>query len=91
MTERTRSRTRAAEMRFLRAVAVVSKIDRTRWASRRASASPHREIHARMVLRVSPTRLVKQVLSECSGGKRLRGRPRQEREGVSRVSTGNPG
>ncbi|KAL0281613.1 UNVERIFIED_CONTAM: hypothetical protein PYX00_002547 [Menopon gallinae] len=29
------------------------------------------------VLRLSPTRLVKQVLSECPGGKRPRGRPRQ--------------
>ncbi|KAL0268483.1 UNVERIFIED_CONTAM: hypothetical protein PYX00_010411 [Menopon gallinae] len=36
-----------------------------------------REIHAPMVRPRFKTRLVKQVLSECPGGKRPRGRPRQ--------------
>ncbi|KAL0274579.1 UNVERIFIED_CONTAM: hypothetical protein PYX00_002680 [Menopon gallinae] len=83
---RTRSRIQAAEMRFLRAVAGVTRIDRCRNAAIREGLQVEPlllHIERSMlrwfghVLRLSPTRLVKQVLSECPGGKRPRGRPRQ--------------
>ncbi|KAL0281281.1 UNVERIFIED_CONTAM: hypothetical protein PYX00_002314 [Menopon gallinae] len=83
MTERTRSRIQAAEKRFLRATAGVSRIDRCRNAAIREGLQVeplllHIERSVLRwfghVLRLPPTRLVKQVLSECPGGKRPRGR-----------------
>ena len=85
MTERTRSRVQAAEMRFLRRVAGLTLLDRVRSSAIRESL----EIESLLlriersqlrwlghILRMPHSRLVHQVWDACPTGTRPRGRPR---------------
>ena len=85
MTERTRSRIQAAEMRFLRGVAGVTRLDRIRNTSIRDSLGVEPlllQIERSQlrwyghVVRMPHQRLAKQVLLSKPRGKRRVGRPR---------------